>query len=513
MSAIQAPVTRVELFEDRAAITRLVPVPGPGRHTLTVAGVTPLMDERSLVFPGDGVVVEEARVRRWAVVQSAADGELATGLEARRVALVAEVRVAEAAVTRSADVARHAEQTLEAALATVPRLMHREDPTEGASAVRGLAQGRADAIEAACGPRLALDAVRRELADVERRLAIARSGRSTWQAELVLSVFVPETSTARHVIVRCTVPCGVWRPSHRATLKRSPSGLRTAWEVGAITWNATGEDWNGVELVCSTARPGERSDPPVLTDDAIRSRKKDTTVVVSAREEVVEVARHGASRRAPSVPGVEDGGEPRTFTAPRPVDVPSDGRPVAVRLETWEVDASGTYVAHPEPSAQVVLRTRQTNAGSRPLLAGPVQLFREEDGRAYAVGRGRIGFVAPNEPFLLGWGSHDGARVTRSSARKVERARLTGWQTWTFETSVRLVNLGGTSVAVELKERVPMSEIGDVKVARPTCTPAADHGPDADGMLVWNLVVEAGGRREVAISYVIEAASSVQLPF
>lgn len=508
-----APITRVELFEDRAALTRSVQVPGPGRHTLTIEGVTPLMDERSLVFPGDGVVVEEARVRRWVVTQVESDAESATTLEARRLELIARLRSAEAAVTRSAEAAKHAEQTLEAGFATLPRLLHRDDPARGASAVRALAQARADAIEAACGPRLALDDLRRELADVERRLALARGGRSTWRAQLVLNVFVPEASTARQLVVRCTVPCAVWRPSHRATLKQSANGLRVAWEVGAVVWNGTGEDWKGVELVCSTARPGERSDPPVLTDDALRSRRKDPTVVVNAREEVVEVARHGASRRAPSVPGVEDGGEPRTFTAPRPVDVPSDGRPVGVRLETWETDASGTYVAHPEQSAAVVLRTRQHNAGSRPLLAGPVQLFREVEGRAFAVGRGRVGFVAPNEPFLLGWGSHDGARVTRSSTRNVERARLTGWQTWTFQTVVRVVNLGGEPVTVELKERVPMSEIGDVKVGRPTSRPAADHGPDVDGMLAWHLVVEPGGRRELTIEFSVEAASSVQLPF
>ena len=511
--SVVAPITRVELFEDRAALTRLVPLPGPGRHTLTIAGVTPLMDERSLVFPGDGVVVEEARVRRWVVTQGESDAESATALEARRVALVAQVRSAEAAVARSADAAKHAEQTLEAALNTLPRLMHREDPTTAAAAVRSLAQARADAIEASCGPRLALDDRRRELADVDLRLALARGGKTTWRAELVLNVFVPDGSSARSLVVRCTVPCAVWRPSHRATLKQTASGLRTAWEVGAVVWNATGEDWTGIELVCSTARPGERADPPVLTDDALRSRRKDATVVVSARDEVVEVARVGASRRAPSVPGVDDGGEPRTFTAPRPADVPSDGRPVGVRLETWETDASGAFLAHPEQSASVVLRTRQPNAGSRPLLAGPVQLFREVDGRAFAVGRGRIGFVAPNEPFALGWGSHDGARVTRSSTRMVERARLTGWQTWTFTTNVRLVNLGGQSVSVELKERVPMSELGDVKIGRPTCVPPPDHGPDADGMLAWTLVVEPGGKRELRIDYTIEAASSVQLPF
>ena len=75
------------------------------------------------------------------------------------------------------------------------------------------------------------------------------------------------------------------------------------------------------------------------------------------------------------------------------------------------------------------------------------------------------------------------------------------------------MNLGGEAVAVELKERIPMSEIGDVKVGRPTCSPPADHGPDVDGMLVWSLVVEPGGKREITIAHVVEAGSSVQLPF
>lgn len=507
----EAPPSRVELFEDRVAVTRHVALPGPGRHRIRVPDVSPLVNARHLVFVQEGVVVEEASVDRWRVLRSEADPEHVRALRDRRDALAAIVAEATQSASRASERAVHAGAVVDSAIAMLPRLLVDDDPVASLDAVRAVVEARTSAQRGAHGPRAVLDDAVREHAEVSARLAAAESGTSTWKADLVVRVVV---ASASELVVRYTIPCAVWRPSHRAILRSGAGKHRVAWEVGGTAWNATGEDWRGVELVCSTARPGENAEPPILEDDVVASRRKDSQVVVSVREEVVNAARVGDARRATDVPGVEDGGEPRTYTAPHPVDLPSDGRPIAVPLEVWEVDAHAAWIAHPERSAQIALRTRQVNGGARPLLGGPVNLVRElPNGVLVAVGRGKVGYVAPGEPFHLGWGSHDAVRVTRKAERSVERTRITGWQTWKFEVALRIANLGSETVVVELRERIPVSEFADVKVSAPRATPAPDGGPDADGILTWHIASDRGGTHEIKVEFTVEAPSNVALPF
>lgn len=507
--SVEAPVERVELFEDRAAITRRIALPtAAGRHVLRVDGVSPLVRDGQLVFPGAEVVVEEARVERWRTTRSEADPQLARDLDAKWRAAKEALRRAEDGSRRAEEAASRARAALEAGLAWGPRLLASGDPESAASAVRGLSEALTDARLVAAERAIAVQLLRDEAQLLEGRLVAARAGSPAWTCALVVRVQTP--GGVPSFAVRYTVPCALWRPVHRATLK-SPGGGegRVSWELGAMCWNATGEAWKGVSVVCSTARPGGHADPPVLTDDLLAVRSRDREVVVEAREESIQVAREGEAVQASEVPGVDDGGEPRTFTVPHPVDLPSDGRPVHVRLEGWEAPAKVRWMALPERSSQVVLRSTQPNAGTRPLLAGPVTLHRD----AGAVGRGRVGFVGPGEPFAVGWGSHDAVRVTRKADQKVDRSRITSFQTWTFTVSLKVANLGDEAVPVEVKERLPVSEIAEVKVSPPTAMPPLDEGPDHDGLCAWRIVVEPGQVRTIELAYTVEAPASVRLPF
>ena len=513
MVDVEAPIERIELFEDRASVTRRVPLPGPGRHTLRIDRVSPLAPDRGLVFPGDaGGIVEEANVQRRLVTREQADEAVSRQLASREFELNTDLSEAEDASRRAKEHAERVRARVDVAFAWTPLALLADTAPAWVDAVVQADEALATALQAATDADSALQALREERDDVQRRLAASRSGSQVWRAAIVLRLIVPDPAPAE-LRVRYTVPCAAWRPIHRATLRPLAAGQRVAWEIGAMVWNATGEDWHDVQLVCSTARPGGHATPPVLLDDWITAQPKNKEVIVEAREESIAVAREGEIRRTEEAMGVDDGGEPRTFTAPHPVQVLSDGRPVHVHLEGWETDATVAWVAHPERSAQVVLRSRQNNAGMRPLLAGPVDLFREDatHGRG-AVGRGRIDLVGPGEPFAIGWGSHDGARVTRKSETKVDRSRFTGHQSWQFQVTLKVANLSKEAVAVELRERVPVSELVDVKVSAPVASPPCEP-VDGDGRVTWRLTLAPTSTRTVTLSYTVDAPSSVRLPW
>jgi uncharacterized protein (TIGR02231 family) len=503
-----APIVRVELFEDRAAVTRRVTIPAAGRQQLRLGPLTPLVTERGLSFPGGSqVTVEEVQIERTQLTRRQADPESVASLERETTTARERAAQADGALVRAREHVARLQRALDAALAASPSALLEQDALKWTDMVAAMATARQQAelqqVE------LQLDHHRRteEVGRLEALLAAARAGRPVLQSFLTLGVLADGPTELQ---VRYVVPCAVWRPAHRAELSSvGPEGGRLSWETDAVCWNATGEDWEGVVLVCSTARPGDLASPPALHDDVLQTRRRDREVVVEARDVTIQVAREGGARQTSQALGVDDGGKPRTFEAPQPVTLRSDGRPGVVKLDQWHGQATCRWLALPERAGQAVLRTVQHNGGSRPLLAGPVSLWRD----GTAIGRGKIPLVAPDEPFPLGFGSHDGLRVTRRRDHQLDRTMLTGYQRHEFTVHIRVVHLGAEPVRLEVRERLPTSELKEVQISAPRAEPALDVPVDKDGFVRWTLSLMPGEQRQLKVAYTVEAPSNVRLPF
>ncbi len=506
-----APVVRVELFEDRAAVVRTIASVAAGRQVLRVGPVSPLVRARAVSFPGStDLVVEDVTVTREVRRRRDADPDDLQALEAEWRTVHDRALAAADATQRATERSQRASAAVEAAHGLAPRaFVESDDLGAWVQTLRQLHTAHRDARADALSTQRDAKKIHRELTAVRARLDAARQGRPTAQAWLGVHVVAAQPGP---ITLRYVVPCAVWRPMHRAQLasvNRGAADDTVDWELRAMCWNATGEDWTGVQLVCSTARPGDHANPPDLMDDRVHTQRRDAQVVVDVRDEAVHVARESDSRAAGSVLGVDDGGEPRTFLCPAPVDLPSDGLPVQVPLDAWSSPATVAWQALPERSSQVVCRTTQVNAGTRPLLAGPVELVRDGE----AVGRSQVALVPPNEPFSMGWGSHDGLRIVRRREHEVEHARVTGRQTHTFTVTVRVSHTGDTPVTVQLDERVPVSELKQVSIDGPRSKPPLTQRPDADGRCRWVITLQPATTRTLELSYSVEASASVTLPF
>jgi len=498
---VDAPVVRVDLFQDRCVVVRRLALEAPGRQTVVLEELSPLLRERAVSFVGDGIVVEDISVERLHLSNEEADSETAAHLERERELLHHRHQTQEAAARRAQERARRAEDILGTAREQTGRaLCVREDPTAWIDGLRALEEAHREARLHGTQARVTAQRTAAELELLERRRDAARFGQPRAVSQLTLRVVVERPGDLE---IRYVLPGAVWRPVHRATL----IGDALTWELCAMAWNHTGEDWEQVPFVCSTARPGDHAAPPTLTDDIVHTQRR-REVVVEVREEVIDTVRAG-EERVSGIPGVDDGGEPRTFTAPGPNTLPSNGRPIQFALDRWTTTATRSWIAFPERASEVVLRTSQHNVGSRPLLAGPVSLFRD----GLAVGRGEVTLVPPGEPFQIGWGSHDGVRITRRRDHRVASARITGRKTHTFEVALRVVHLGDAPVRIVLTERILVSEVKEVKVSAPQPAPAFTSGPDPDGFCTWALSLEPGETRKLTYTVEVEAPAKVQLPF
>ncbi len=503
-----APVVRVELFEDRAAVTRRITLAEAGRNTLVIGPLTPLVDARNVSFPGgNDVVIEDVRATRRRQTRSQADPEALAELRTTWQAAHDRERSARDALQQARDAHKRSVAALDAASQATPRVLQERAVAEDwIGGLQQLTTHLRERVEAIAAAESALDHQAEEAARLQRDLEAARAGRPIYEGFLELSLLAEAPCD---LLVRYIVPCALWRPAHRAELHTEDRGAerdQVSWELRAICWNATGEDWRGVELVCSTARPGDLAEPPTLGEDRVYLQAR-SEVVVEAREEEVHLAREPGSRTSAEVPGVDDGGETRVYVAADPVDIPSSGQPVGIPLDRWVSDARVRLVAFPERASAAVFSTIQANGSSRPLLAGPVALIRDGEG----IGRGSIALVPSGEPFSLGWGNHDGVRIVRRRAHEVQRSKVTGRQTHTFRIELKISHVGSEACRLEVQERIPVSEIKDVIVSDLEATPPTEA--DADGFCRWTFELSPGDHQQVQLSYVVKAGGRVHLPF
>lgn len=564
------PVTAVTCMEDRAQVERsgTVQLTAGVRH-LRIGPVTALTVDRSLraefpapdggpdatgpapggsaaaaphadgpdsgdtapggTGPGDagtpraaGARVLDARVvRTYTPAPPGEPGEDASGL--RREVHELEREIADARMLR---------QRLDNALAVVDQAradVHR-DIVQGAGAGDADPErwtDRLERVEQAAAPRIEeSDRLRRRLHDLEEELDEARQALA--QAESrpqELTAFVDlvveaETDGSAELRVTGLVPCALWRPAYRATLAADRASV--LMETDAFVWQDTGEDWSGVALSLSTARPTLAASPPTLTEDVLTLRERSVeerrTVEVDVREEEIrtvggESADGAGASSGAGLPGLDDGGAVRVLTAPHPVGIPSDRRPHRVHLSSFSVPCRVENSCVPELSPLVVTTARFANSSGHVLLAGPVDLVR---GGGF-VGRGEMAFAGTGEEVRLAFGSQDTFRVVRHVEESRDTTGLAGINQRTVIT--RRVRLfvsrldapdGGGEQEVVVRERVPVSEVSavEVRVRADASLPAPDD-VDAEGIVRYDLRLGPGDRREITLVHDVTASTAV----
>lgn len=510
---VTARVARITVFEDRADVVReaLLELP-PGAHTLVVRGVSPVVSDEHVVArlerpDGSAVAtvhVNDVRVERRIDAGAPPVADAAARREARAAELEQlddEIAAARRTLERHGTALAEAEASLQRWVEAAARATGRGERVAGATK---------EALQAARerGRQLATarDQARRRVHELERRRARAaaddRPAPVTPRVAADLRVAVGGEGGALKLVVSTLVPCAAWRPTHEARLQ----GETLRMETYASVWNHTGESWEQVDVTFSTARPSAGAELPPLHADLLTLRTKTPeerrTIVVEHRDEgLPESATRG------SAPGVDDGGQPRSFTA-RGVTVKSDGRPHRVLLGGFETPCTTERVAFPELAPQVFLRASLKNTGGAPLLAGPVTLV--VDG-AY-TGTGDLLYVGPGERFDLSLGSDD-RFIVRTKKRRVEDKKLIGSNVVHFVREATLSQTGPTPERVTVHLRVPISELKQLKVL-----PSPHHGtepdarPDEHGILRIPITLEPGAERKVAVAFSFETSGDVRVP-
>ena len=529
---LETTITAVTVYPDRARVTRRGQISAePAQYRLEIPELPLALSPESVRVSGRGT----ARARLGGVdVRRAFYTETPSTAAAELERRIKEIGDQETALTDE-------ESMLQASLDFLNGLAQ-----QGESYGKGLAYGKFSVKEstelleflnerttAAQDRRRAIAVAKRELTrekeKLQRELKQIHSARPRERYAAIIEL---EAFTAGDLDIELTYVVGKasWTPLYDMRLTEGNEGDESEEPGVEISYLAqvtqrSGEDWSGVNLTLSTARPALSATLPELSPWYVQVYYPPPPVMAAAapsagltlrkaarfaeEEEAVAPAADIDFLAEPAKPPMEvkvaqaevgQEGAAVTFTVAQPTDVPSDGSPHKTTVATLSLTPELDYLTAPKLVPAAYRRATITNDTEFVLLPGPANIFYGDE----FVGTTQLKHVAPTEEFKVFLGADDRIKVERKLVtRQVDKRLLGDRRRLRYAYQIEVKNLRQQAEKVFVQDQLPVSGHEEIKVREEEIVPRPDKKTDL-GILEWELTMEPGQETKLTFEFTVE---------
>ncbi len=508
--ALPSQVSSVVVYPDRAEVTRAQTVTCSSRPLAAFEAVPPAADPASFRASVQGATVESLVVEERPRPERYGP-ELQT-LQKRREVLETELSELVDARSRDEALARLAEGLGHVAQQRVARELTEPKPDTRMwnTAFEAALDARLRASAAITTRAARLREVQRELDSLRAREEFLGAAAERLERRVEVRLECAAGTRAR-VELRYVVGGAGWVPAYEARADEAAGSVELS-TLATVT-QATGEAWDGVSLVLSTARPRANATPPELRPLELRgyARGPERKVLVR-REEYQEHAQAEAGEAAAADSGLRalPQGLSVQLEVPGSSRVPGDGSSVRLRVARTRLKAAFSWRAIPKLQPAVFRVARIVNTAPFPLLPGAAEVFRT----AGFIGRQELELVPQGAPFELSFGIEESLRVERQVVDEIQRDTGFLGSHRRFRYAYRFVveNHRDKPETLELSEHVPISELDDVKVElEEKATTQGFVLEAADGIATWKLPLKPGEKRSVDLAFHVDVPDSYDM--
>ncbi len=317
-----------------------------------------------------------------------------------------------------------------------------------------------------------------------------------------------------------------WSPAYDARLA---TGEKDGQASLALTRRATvsqetGEDWENVALMLSTARPGGSTAAPDIRPSQIDFRPdyvpapkaiqrsapstapEANTIFGADRKPDKEAAAGLSAPRAPITEVaavIENSTYQAVFRIPANVSIKTGSGDKKVVISTETIKPTVKIISVPKQSTTAFLNANFTYKGEAALLPGETALYRDN----VYVGAGQLPLIASGQEFNLGFGADDAVKVNRISVKreKGETGLLTSSNVDEQHFSITVKNLHAKPASIMILDQMPYSEDEKIVVEMlpVTTQPVETNHDDKRGVLAWEMDVKPGEEKVIFLSYQI----------
>jgi uncharacterized protein (TIGR02231 family) len=349
--------------------------------------------------------------------------------------------------------------------------------------------------------RQQLKQIKNTPSDRSYRISIAIEPEGAGEFELEISYIVDNAS---------------WTPLYDLQLDSDRKALELNY-LAEVNQN-TGEDWQEISLILSTAQPRLGSLPPKLNpwyvdvynpipkQVARRSREVDLTqdMMLSAApaggssdlnfdetfQEIAEVTNATVDRSGSVI----------SFSVGGNNNIPSDRNPHKVTIFRDEYPSDWRYLAIPKLINFAYLQATITNpAEGVTFLPGEANIFRDN----VFIGTTSLENIVPGETFKLDLGIEEKIKLERELVeRQVDKKFLGDRRVINYAYRLKITNLLEQNIQIDLQEQLPVSRSEKIKVRLDRTNPKIE--PKEMGILEWQLTLASQQKIEIYYQFIVE---------
>ncbi len=393
-----------------------------------------------------------------------------------------------------------AAETQKALLANLVQLPTRPAPAAATGALpedwtrllAQIAQGTTDAGRLQIDAQSKLRDLDRKMQDLQKKLG-ALVPAKTEQTEVRVYVAAASALEA-DLIVRYQVPNANWTPLYDARLITGAKTIAPKLELArrAGISQRSGESWDNVALVLSTARPSEGAAAPQIDTQFVGYEvlhKPEPVAPVATSEDRRRVLRSLSQKQAmdgtagaPEADAVAQTMAPvpvdanideavanvisapfeATFAVPGQVSIAATGESKRVLLATDSLEPILSSRTVPKSDANAYLYAKFKFASGTPLLPGQVYLFRD----GTFVGSGALPLLPPGIEHDLGFGIDDQVKVRHAvlEEKRGETGLISTSRVDSRSFRVTVKNLHERPIDISVFDRLPVAQNDEIKV-------------------------------------------------
>ncbi len=292
--------------------------------------------------------------------------------------------------------------------------------------------------------------------------------------------------------------------------------------LAEITQN-TGEDWLGVALSLSTAKPGLGTLPPKLQPWYIDLPRSHPAPELKRAAKIIKPTLSHTSENTSNtnvfplleienpveaetvVAKASHQGSTVTFQLACNGNIPSDGTPHKITIFQDDFPCNFNYVAIPRlVSFAYIQATIKNNADGITLLPGKANIFRDN----IFVGTANLDNIVPGQEFQVYVGIEEKLKIERDLIeRQVDKKLIGNNARILCAYRILITNLLSKQVNLKLIEQIPISRSEQIKVRLTRTHPQISVGEM--GKLEWNMTIPAQAKQEVEYQFAVEYPSQL----
>ena len=358
---------------------------------------------------------------------------------------------------------------------------------------------------------------------------------STQHLQALVHVKTKSAETAEFKLTY-RVPNAAWHAFYDARLSLPKAGEDPHLTLvrRANVEQATGEDWNDVQLILSTAQPAGNAAVPELDEQPINilapTAAKPASIATGGlqlrRDE--ERLRKNLKQRPDGEAGALDAaaapqeakeqnarmdqaGFNANYTIEGQVSIDKNGTSKKVNIGADDYKTKLVVESVPRLDTNAYLTASFLTSTDAPLLAGPVNLFCDGS----YVGQVEMAEFASGEEAKLGFGIDDLVKVKRNEVKRLaaQEGLLTTSNTQEMAWNITVHNFHTTKMPIRIIDRKPFS--GDVKITVADLTGATPATitdlEQKRGVLAWDLNLEPKAKGEIKTGYKITVPKDLRV--